>query len=156
MTMDSLNMQVVLTAHGDIWCVSPASFHRSTFLGDGIVTATEGEFWKVTQQLITLIFARAQVFELSKLECLVRCMLALIPIDGSTVDVQPPLKSSILTARLKSSSAVLQTVSTLNPAGLQINSCQACSMMLFAGSGYGQCSENSVIFLHQAYQTRIG
>ena len=97
MTMDSQNMQAVLTTHGDKFGPSP---HRhiigAPFLGDGIFTAKEGEVWRKTRQLITPVFARAQISELSTLESHVGRLIGLIPRDGSTIDLQPLLRKLYL------------------------------------------------------------
>ncbi|TVY53944.1 Cytochrome P450 monooxygenase lepH [Lachnellula suecica] len=97
MTMDSQIMQAVLTTCADKFGPSP---HRhkigGPFLGDGIFTAPEGEIWKRTRQLITPVFARAQISELSTLEGHCGRMIGLIPRDGSTIDLQPLLRKLYL------------------------------------------------------------
>ncbi|BCS10873.1 hypothetical protein ALUC_40213A [Aspergillus luchuensis] len=56
-------------------------------LGHGIFTS-DGEHWAQSRAMVRPSFVKDQIADLEKLEELMQCLLALIPTDGSTVDLQ--------------------------------------------------------------------
>lgn len=95
-TMDSLNMQTVLATQVECFGNAPQNYEPcKDFLGAGIIT-TDGHSWKRSRQLLNPVFARAQVSDLSSFEVHFAKLMALIPRDGSTIDMQPLLKMLFL------------------------------------------------------------
>lgn len=95
-TMDPLNIQTICATQVEKFGSAPMNNAVcQPLLGDGIIT-TDGAQWKRSRNLVNPIFARAQVSELAPLENYVGRLLALIPLDGSTVDMQPLLKMLFL------------------------------------------------------------
>lgn len=95
-TMDPRNIQTICATQVDKFGSAPMNNAVcQPLLGDGIITS-DGMQWKRSRNLVNPIFARAQVSELAPLERHVRRLLALIPLDGSTVDMQPLLKMLFL------------------------------------------------------------
>ena len=91
-TMDSGNMQTILTSAFNNFGVASLRYGPSVpLLGSGIFT-TDGPQWEHSKDLIKPIFARAQISDLRYFEKHVRRMLDSLPRDGSTVDLQDILK----------------------------------------------------------------
>ncbi|KAL8657480.1 MAG: hypothetical protein Q9226_001874 [Calogaya cf. arnoldii] len=65
------------------------------FFGKGILT-TDGSFWEHSRALIRPTFSRARFANFSSLEKHVDRLIALIPGDGSTFDLQPLFRRLIL------------------------------------------------------------
>ncbi|CAG8960204.1 hypothetical protein HYFRA_00012722 [Hymenoscyphus fraxineus] len=95
-TSDPANMQTVLATQVDKFGSAPMNRPMCRpFLGDGLFT-TDGQAWKHSRQMINPLFARSQVSELSSFEKHLDKMIAKIPKDGSTVDLQPLCKMLFL------------------------------------------------------------
>jgi cytochrome P450 len=95
-TMDPRNIQTICATEVDKFGSAPMNNAVcQPLLGDGIIT-TDGMQWKRSRNLVNPIFARAQVSELAPLESHVQRLLTLIPMDESTVDMQPLLKMLFL------------------------------------------------------------
>ena len=93
---DPLNIQTILASQVDKFGSAPMNRDMcAPLLGDGVMT-TDGHMWKRSRQMINPVFARAQVSELSSFEAHLERMIAMIPTDGSTVDLQPLLKMLFL------------------------------------------------------------
>ena len=93
---DPLNIQTILAAQVDKFGSAPMNRKMcAPFLGDGVMT-TDGHMWKKSRQMINPVFARAQVSELSSFEAHLARLIARIPTDGSTIDMQPLCKMLFL------------------------------------------------------------
>ena len=61
------------------------------FIGKGVFS-TDGAYWKHSRELIRPMFAKAQISDFAALDIHVNRMMARVPRDGSTVDLQGLLK----------------------------------------------------------------
>ena len=93
-TADPYNAQAIFTRLDD--------FHKEPKLGgrafhrDGIMTQ-EGAAWRQSRDLLNPLFSRAELNELDHFEKFIDRMVALIPRDGSTVNLQPLLRKLVST-----------------------------------------------------------
>ncbi|CAG8977703.1 hypothetical protein HYALB_00008730 [Hymenoscyphus albidus] len=95
-TSDPANTQTVLATQVDKFGSAPMNRPMCRpFLGDGLFT-TDGQEWKHSRQMINPLFTRSQVSELSSFEKHLDKMIAKIPKDESTVDLQPLCKMLFL------------------------------------------------------------
>lgn len=91
-TMDSKNMQAVLSSCSSHFTVEPIRLDAlDDLLGRGVFT-TDGHTWERSRGLISPILAKAFISDSSSLELHVTKVLDNIPRDLSTVDLQPLLK----------------------------------------------------------------
>ncbi|KAI9690496.1 MAG: hypothetical protein M1822_009459 [Bathelium mastoideum] len=88
------------------------------FFSRGILTV-DGPFWEHSRALIKPIFAKAQIANLGSLDAHLAKMIAYIPVDGSTFDLQPLLKRLFLDMNTEfifgESSNVLEPDTDTNP-----------------------------------------
>lgn len=85
------NIQSVLATDSANWGVEPLRlFAFGPFVGKGIM-CSDGAFWEHSRALIKPTFARTQIADLhlSMFDAHVQRVIALIPRDGSTTDLQP-------------------------------------------------------------------
>ena len=99
-TMEPKNIQTVLTLSFDNFGVVPVEVKRNSsqesnkgnpLMSKGIFTA-DGPIWEHARSLIKPTFSRQQITDFPSLEKHFSKLLALIPQDGSTVDLKPLLK----------------------------------------------------------------
>ncbi|KAF7193665.1 Cytochrome P450 monooxygenase [Pseudocercospora fuligena] len=87
-TSDPENMKSVLT-RADDFVVEPSRLAAfEGLLGKGIFTA-DGAFWQHSRNMLKPQFDKSQITELEQFERHIPKLLALIPDDGSTIDLQP-------------------------------------------------------------------
>lgn len=92
MTMDSQNIREVVGTSFDKFGVQEMRMAvTGTFMGAGVFT-TDGDYWEYSRKLITPMFSRSQVSDLSALDVHLDRMFERLPRDGSTVDLQGLLK----------------------------------------------------------------
>ncbi|TGO89051.1 hypothetical protein BPOR_0127g00070 [Botrytis porri] len=95
-TIDAENIHTILVKSQKKFIVEPSSLHATEcFLGRGIFN-TDGSSWKQAHLASKPIFARAQIPILDILEEHMDTLLAMIPHDGTTVDLLPRLKRLFL------------------------------------------------------------
>ena len=91
-TMDAENIHTILVTSQKRFIVKPSRLHATeSFLGR-VIFNTDGLSWKQAHLATKPIFARAQISNLDVLEELMDVLLAIIPHDGTTVDLLPLLK----------------------------------------------------------------
>ncbi|KAF2233659.1 cytochrome P450 alkane hydroxylase [Viridothelium virens] len=91
-TCDPKNIQAVTaTAFGEFGIEPLRAGLSAPFIDRGILN-TDGVFWSHSRALIRPTFSRAQISDFESYEKHFRQLLALIPKDGSTIDLQPLLK----------------------------------------------------------------
>ncbi|KAK6600719.1 cytochrome p450 alkane [Botrytis cinerea] len=94
--MNAENIHPILVTSQKRFIVKPSRLHATeSFLGRGIFNI-DGSSWKQTHLATKPIFARAQISNLDVLEELMDVLLAIIPHDGTTVDLLPLLKRLFL------------------------------------------------------------
>ena len=87
-TIEPKNVQTMLALKFDDWKLPPRrKTIFETFGGRGIFT-TDGPQWKHSRELVRPNFVRSQVGDLETFERHTRHLIAAIPKDGSTVDMQ--------------------------------------------------------------------
>ncbi|KAF7918970.1 hypothetical protein EAE99_008695 [Botrytis elliptica] len=95
-TMDVENIHTILVTSQKKFIVEPSRLYATEcFLGRGIFN-TDGSSWKQAHLASKSIFARAQISNLDVLAERVDILLAMIPHDGTTVDLLPLLKRLFL------------------------------------------------------------
>ncbi|KAI9705363.1 MAG: hypothetical protein M1820_005193 [Bogoriella megaspora] len=91
-TRDSENIQTVFGTNGKIWGVEQ---YRLTgmkpFCGEGLLT-TDGPTWERSRAIFKPSFHKDNISDLSAFEVSLQRLIAIIPRDGSTVDLQPLLQ----------------------------------------------------------------
>lgn len=90
-TIEPQNLQSVLATDFASWGVQPLRlFAFEPFVGKGIM-CSDGKFWEHSRALIKPSFARTQIADLhlATFDAHVQKLIALIPGDGSTIDLQP-------------------------------------------------------------------
>ena len=91
-TCDPRNIQAVTALAFDSFGLEPLRVGLSApFIDRGILN-TDGAFWSHSRALIRPTFSRAQISDFESYEKHFRQLLAIIPRDGSTIDLQPLLK----------------------------------------------------------------
>ncbi|KAI9709132.1 MAG: hypothetical protein M1820_003578 [Bogoriella megaspora] len=91
-TCDPKNIQAVTaTAFGEFGIEPLRAGLSAPFIDRGILN-TDGICWSHSRALIRPTFSRAQIFDFESYEKHFRQLLAVIPGDGSTIDLQPLLK----------------------------------------------------------------
>ncbi|TGO57814.1 hypothetical protein BOTNAR_0193g00090 [Botryotinia narcissicola] len=94
--MDADNIHTILVTSQKKFIVEPSRLHAiECFLGRGIFN-TDGLSWKQAHLASKPIFARAKISNLDILEERLDVLLAMIPHDGTTVDLLPLLKRLFL------------------------------------------------------------
>lgn len=89
-TIDLANIRTIFNADMDTLGRGGA-FHKNDFLGPGIFSS-DGPRWKLSRDMIMPLFKRAEVRSTAMFKRHVDRLIAQIPRDGSTIDVQPLLK----------------------------------------------------------------
>lgn len=88
-TIEPENVQAVMSTDFKSWGVQPLRlFAFEPLIGRGIM-GTDGHLWEHSRAMLRPAFARKEISDLPALEVHVRNLLALIPKDGSTVDLRP-------------------------------------------------------------------
>ncbi|KAL3477707.1 putative cytochrome P450 [Aspergillus californicus] len=85
------NMKAMSTSHADAFAVEPIRVGNGAitpFQGRG-VSSSDGEHWLYSRNLVKPYFERGGFANLARLEGHVDRLLACIPTDGGTVDMQP-------------------------------------------------------------------
>lgn len=91
-TMDVKNVKAVLAQSFDKFGVEPLRLRiGEPFIGKGVFS-TDGSYWKHSRELMQPMFARAQISDFAALDVHLNHMMAHIPRNGSTVDLQALLK----------------------------------------------------------------
>ena len=85
-------MQAVLSSCSSHFAVEPIRLDALDDLLGRVVSTTDGHTWERSRGLISAIFAKACISNLSLLELHVTDVLDKFPRDQSTVDLQPLLK----------------------------------------------------------------
>ncbi|KAM3158328.1 hypothetical protein ABEW05_001171 [Botrytis cinerea] len=94
--MDAENIHTILVTSHKRFIVEPSRLHATeSFLGR-VIFNTDGLSWKQAHLATKPIFARAQISNLDVLKELMDVLLAIIPHDGTTVDLLPLLKRLFL------------------------------------------------------------
>lgn len=76
-------------------------FQRTAFLplvGPGLLSA-QGSAWRRSRDLVTPLFKRAEVGDIARLDKHVENMIAIIPTNGSTIDLAPLVAKMVGTSR---------------------------------------------------------
>jgi cytochrome P450 len=90
-TVDARNLQTVHGLRFSNFGVQPLRRDATLpFLGEGVFTM-DGPFWEHSRSLIRPTFKRSNVANLEAFEVHFKKFLRLIPLDGSTIDLQPCL-----------------------------------------------------------------
>ncbi|KAK8024540.1 n-alkane-inducible cytochrome P450 [Apiospora rasikravindrae] len=87
----SEHMKAISTSHRDCFAIEPIRVGNGAitpFTGRGVSSA-DGEKWQSSRELIKPYFERASIRNLNRLKGHVDRLLANIPTDASTVDMQP-------------------------------------------------------------------
>ena len=90
-SIEPQNLQSVLTTDFTSWGVQPLRlFAFEPFVGKGIM-CSDGKFWEQSRALVKPTFARSQIADLhlKTFDAHVQKLIAWIPGDGSSVDLQP-------------------------------------------------------------------
>lgn len=88
-TMHRDNIEVVLGTSASSFIMSPLRNEiAEPLLGRGLLTR-DGDTWQRSRSLAMQVFSKSQVANLDALEVHLQKMLALLPTDGKTVDLQP-------------------------------------------------------------------
>ena len=88
-TIEPQNLQAVFAKDFASWGVQPLRlFPFEPFIGKGIMDS-DGAFWEHSRSLIRPTFSKAQITDFSAFDVHVNRLLDLVPIDGTTVDLQP-------------------------------------------------------------------
>jgi cytochrome P450 len=96
-TISPKNFQAITTTNFSDFGVAPMrNGSILKLLGSGVFTR-DGEAWKRARAIIRPTFNRAEIADLENFETHVARLLALIPRDGSTVDLQPLFKRLVRT-----------------------------------------------------------
>ena len=91
-TCSPKNIQAILATNAEDWGVEPIrGGFAEPFLGKGVFMH-DGQTWKRARALIRPTFNRAEIADLENFEIHVGRLLALIPRDGTTIDLQPLFK----------------------------------------------------------------
>ena len=94
-TCSPKNIQAIAATNFDDWGVEPFRGNRTEpFMGQGVLM-NDGEIWKHSRAMIRPTFARSEIANLDDFEIYLGRMLALVPRDGSTVDLQPLFKKLV-------------------------------------------------------------
>ena len=91
------NIRTIFGSEAKAWGVEP--FRHTGFLpfcGDGILS-TDGEKWERSRNLLKPAFLRSNISDLTSFEGLASALLERLPIDGSTVDLDPLLSDMVIT-----------------------------------------------------------
>ncbi|KAE9373136.1 cytochrome P450 [Stipitochalara longipes BDJ] len=95
-TCNPKNIQAILATNADDWGVEPIrGGFADPFIGKGVFMH-DGQTWKRARARIRPTFNRAEIADLENLEIHVGRLLALLPRDGRTVDLQPLFKRLFL------------------------------------------------------------
>lgn len=86
-TCEPANLKAVLSLNFKNYGLGSRVATFGPLLGHGIFTS-DGEHWAQSRAMVRPNFAKDQIADLEKLEELMQGLLALIPTDGSTVDLQ--------------------------------------------------------------------
>jgi cytochrome P450 len=87
-TAEPENMKAILATSFDDFGSGERNAFLEPVLGTGIFT-TDGEEWAHSRAMIRPSFTRSQIADLDRLEECMDDMLALIPSDGTEIDLQP-------------------------------------------------------------------
>ena len=88
-TISPQNIHAVYSTNFDSYGVEPSRHAPlKLLLGDGILT-NDGALWRNLRTTVAPIIAKAQMADLASFDVHVSRLLAVIPTDGSTVDLQP-------------------------------------------------------------------
>jgi cytochrome P450 len=91
-TCSPKNIQAIATTNFDDWGVEPIRGDiAKPFIGRGVFM-DDGQAWKRARAVIRPTFNRAEIADLENLEIHVSRLLALIPKDQNTIDLQPLFK----------------------------------------------------------------
>lgn len=89
LTDDPENVKAMLSTDFETWSLGQDRIQQmSSYLGHGIFT-NEGAAWKHSREMLRPCFERSQVADVSLLEKHTQRMIAGVPKDGETVDLQP-------------------------------------------------------------------
>ena len=88
-SMEPQNFQAVLATNSDDFGLQPLREGTLLPLLDKGTSTTDGEYWRFSRSLIRPTFARAEIANFDLLQRHVDRFLALIPRDGSSIDLQP-------------------------------------------------------------------
>ena len=95
-TIEPENLRTIFSINFAHWGVQPLRLPAwEPFLGRGVMD-TDGGFWRHARGLVQPLFKREQISDLSSFDVHVSRLLALLPADGSTVDLQPLFARLIL------------------------------------------------------------
>ena len=89
-TIEPANIQQITALAFDDYCKNPGRLKaQAPFLGPSVFS--DGPLWKQTRPLVKSAFGRAEISDLDQLASFTDRFMALIPNDGSTIDMQPLL-----------------------------------------------------------------
>ncbi|CCD56680.1 hypothetical protein BofuT4_P144880.1 [Botrytis cinerea T4] len=147
-TMDAESIHTILVTSQKRFIVEPSRLHATEcFLGRGIFN-TDGSSWKQTHLATQPIFARAQISNLDVLEELMDVLLAIIPHDGTTVDLLPLLKRLFL----DTSTALIfgNSINSLEPEEVQFDTGKFLAAFDIALQGIGLRSPWEILLFCKA------
>ena len=87
-TREPENVKAVLAINFDHYHVAPLRYVLVPFLGPGIFVV-DGEAWQNSRSVIRPVFTRSQLADFTILSTHANRLLDRIPLDGSTIDLQP-------------------------------------------------------------------
>ena len=94
-TTQSSNVQTVLAGAFENFGLAPLRAQTDgIFMNQNIMT-TDGPHWRFSRSLVKPTFARVEIADLAFLETSVTRLVQHIPLDGSTVDLQPLFKALV-------------------------------------------------------------
>jgi cytochrome P450 monooxygenase len=89
--METRNIQSVWATNFNSWGLQPLREGIAVPFFDHGINTTDGDAWRYSRALVRPTFARTEVSNLGSLQKHVDRLLAQLPTDGSTVDLQPLL-----------------------------------------------------------------
>ncbi len=101
------NMKAMSTSHKDAFAVEPirvANGAITPFTGRG-VSSSDGPKWQFSRDLVKPYFERAAFSNLQRLGPHLDRLIARVPVDGSTVDMQPLFQRWVSATSLERSSS---------------------------------------------------
>ena len=88
-TMDKQNIKSILATNFHDFGLEPIREGSATPFFDRGINTTDGSFWEYCRGMVKPTFSRAEICNFTSLERHLERLVALIPKDGSTIDLQP-------------------------------------------------------------------
>ena len=88
-TMDKENIKSILATNFHNFGLEPIREGSARPFFDQGINTTDGTFWEYCRAMVKPTFSRVEICNLTSLEKHLEQLIALIPKDGSTIDLQP-------------------------------------------------------------------